>query len=66
MNSEDYSFFEILRDRILWTFMFGAVTTVVLYIIHFSSGWPHNTPKACLIGTGIWAVISWVIIDNAD
>ena len=66
MSSEDYSFFEIMRDRIVWTVVLGAVSSAVLYIIHLASGWPHDLPKACLIATGMWAVIAWIIVDNAD
>jgi hypothetical protein len=66
VTTEDYSFFEIWRDRFIWTLILGTVTSVVLYLIHFAGGWPHNMQKTCFIAYAAWAVIGWFVIDNAD
>jgi hypothetical protein len=66
VSFEDYSFFEILRGRIIWTVVFGTATSVVLYLIHFASGRPHDMGKACLIAYGVWGIVGWIVIDNED
>jgi hypothetical protein len=66
MSNEDIGFFEIWRDRILWTLALGTAASATLYLIHFASGWPHEMSKACLIAYGVWGAIAWFFIDNAD